>query len=299
MDNNSTYKEFKRVVKVKYIGEDGVSLFSRHDLDLHVATTSSTTLNLVKDFNMYSCKFRDIVLFLVLGQQLRADDHNHLFLHGLSPLVCASVLKRLHITVPVTRYLRNLYSIMQVSEAVHHTLEAAMLGGTTATVSVNPAGLGALAPPVKTELTQVVESLASIAAAFMQAQKAPLTNTPSAGAPSFHQRPLPPHMALPGNSAILPPLRTCIYCSDASHSICTCPLVNANLAAGLIRRNKQNQVTLPNGSFVPNAVTSATLCKHVQRYHQLYPEARALQGATVPQLFFALVHTAAADVTAN
>ncbi len=55
-------------------------------------------------------------------------------------------------------------------------------------------------------------------------------------------------------------------------------------------RNERNQVTLPNGSFVPNAVTGATLRERVQRYHQLYPEVRIHQGATVPQLFFAPVH---------
>ncbi|PIL26401.1 hypothetical protein GSI_12158 [Ganoderma sinense ZZ0214-1] len=281
-NDDSTYEDFKRVVKIEYIGEDGVSLFSRRDLDLHIAATATTTINSVKDFNVYSRKFRDIASFLVSGRQLRTDDRDHLFLHGLPLLMRTSVLERLRITVPATRYPRDPYSIAQVTEAVHHTLEAATLGSSTATAT-NPTSTQV--PQVKSELTQAVESLASIAAAFMQAQKTPAASP--LGAPPFHQRPLPPHMAAPGNPAVPPLPRTCIYCSDASHSIRVCPLVDSDLAAGLVRRNERNQVTLPNGTFVPNAVTGATLRERVQKYHQLYPEVRT---QAVPQLFFAPVH---------
>nr|VWO95265.1 Plp [Ganoderma boninense] len=296
-DNSKSYDDFKKVVKIEYIGADGVSLFSRRDLDLHVAATSSTTINSAKEFNVYSRKFRDIASFLVTGRQLRADDRDHLFLHGLPPVLRTEVLDRLRITVPTTRYPRDPYSITEVTEAVHHTLEAATLSAATPTAAA-PAVTAT--PQIKSEFTQAVESLATIAAAFMQAQTAPAaTATPSAAgsAPPFHQRPLPPHMAPPGNPAAPPPPpRTCFYCNDANHGIRTCPLVDTDLAAGLVRRNDRNQVTLPNGSFVPNTVAGATLRERVQRYHQLYPEVRAPpQGAGMPQLFFAPVqHTASA-----
>ncbi|KAI0652608.1 hypothetical protein C8Q79DRAFT_891833, partial [Trametes meyenii] len=286
-DATKTFEDFKKAVKTEYVGEDGVGLFSRRDLDLHVEATARTGVNAVSDFNVYSRRFRDIASFLVSGKQLQTTDRDHLFLHGLPDGMRANVLDRLRVTQPATRYPRDPYTIDQVTEAAHHVLEAAVVGGAPSSALL-PSTVAA-ATPVKTELTQVMQSLAStIAAALLQTQQASANAQPV--------RALPPHLSLggappPSNPTAARPLgpRTCFYCGDAAHSIRACPHVENDMTAGLVKRNDQGQVVLTNGSFVPNTFIGANLRERVQAYYRAHPE--ALQQPVAPQLLFQPVIT--------
>ncbi|OSD01859.1 hypothetical protein PYCCODRAFT_1368306 [Trametes coccinea BRFM310] len=93
-------------------------------------------------------------------------------------------------------------------------------------------------------------------------------------------RQTPPHLDLSA-----PKTGSCHYCGEETHIIRRCPQVEADINAGLIKRNESGQVVLKAGSYVPNAIAGPTLRSRVQEYYRQHPDARPSSPA-VPQLLF-------------
>ncbi|KAI1784592.1 hypothetical protein LXA43DRAFT_901298 [Ganoderma leucocontextum] len=287
-----TFMAFKDAVLAEYIGVGGKTLFSLSDLEMLVNMTARTGIYSIKAFNDYSRKFRDIATVLVSGHYLREDDRDEMFLRGLQQPFQDKVVERLRIVHANIMWPRQKFSVIQVSAAVQHILEAAIPSSfATNQPFASHTGLAAststtasTAPPIKSELADMTEALKAMTTAFMQLQRQQLNpSAPTALGPAARQ--LPPHMSAPMNlAAPTTALRTCHYCGDPAHTIPRCPQVDTDILAGIIKRNEQNRVVLPSGSFVPAAIQGNTLRERVQEYHRIYPEARA--NAAVPQLFF-------------
>ncbi|KAI1785979.1 hypothetical protein LXA43DRAFT_898813 [Ganoderma leucocontextum] len=287
-----TFMAFKDAVLAEYIGVGGKTLFSLSDLEMLVNMTARTGIYSIKAFNDYSRKFRDIATVLISGHYLREDDRDEMFLRGLQQPFQDKVVERLRIVHANIMWPRQKFSVIQVSAAVQHILEAAIPSSfATNQPFASHTGLAAststtasTAPPIKSELADMTEALKAMTTAFMQLQRQQLNpSAPTALGPAARQ--LPPHMSAPMNlAAPTTALRTCHYCGDPAHTIPRCPQVDTDILAGIIKRNEQNRVVLPSGSFVPAAIQGNTLRERVQEYHRIYPEARA--NAAVPQLFF-------------
>ncbi|KAI0364243.1 hypothetical protein BV20DRAFT_1108166, partial [Pilatotrama ljubarskyi] len=123
---------------------------------------------------------------------------------------------------------------------------------------------------VKTEVTELADALKSTLAALLQQQCL-------SSAPPVRQG--PPHM-----DPASPRAGQCHYCGDNAHIIRRCPQVDADAAAGLVKRNEQGQVVLASGSYVPSIIAGSTLRERVQKYYRQHPDARPSQP--VQQLLF-------------
>ncbi|OSC96520.1 hypothetical protein PYCCODRAFT_1355960, partial [Trametes coccinea BRFM310] len=77
---------------------------------------------------------------------------------------------------------------------------------------------------------------------------------------------------------------SCHYCGEATHIIRRCPQVEADVNAGLVKRNESGQVVLTTGSYVPNSITGPTLRSRVQEYYRQHPDTQPTPP--VPQLLF-------------
>ncbi|KAH9913795.1 uncharacterized protein BXZ73DRAFT_106819 [Epithele typhae] len=161
-DATKDYEDFKKAVKKEYVGEDGVGLFTRRDLELLVDKTASQPIESINTFNKYGRLFRDRSAFLVLGNQLQPKDRDHLFLLGLPLALRTPILDRLRIIKPTILYPRDPYPINDVTEAAHHVLEAALVG-TVSGSSLVPTQVVApvQVPAIKSEATMVMEQLAA------------------------------------------------------------------------------------------------------------------------------------------
>ncbi|RPD57163.1 hypothetical protein L227DRAFT_468833, partial [Lentinus tigrinus ALCF2SS1-6] len=291
-DPMKSWQDFKDTVLAEYIGDGGKMLFTLRDLDMLVIMTAKNGVHSIKEFNEYSRKFRDIATFLVSGGYLREDDRDYCFLQGLQDSFRAHVLERLKITHPEVLAPRQQYSIMQVTEAARHILEATVPSSfnhhrlTLPAASASPSTSATAPLPVKSELAEVTEALKAMASAFAQFQRAQLaavSQPPVALGPSARQ--LPPHMSATQN--VVPPAqgpRMCFYCGELTHPIRRCPHVEEDIQAGLVARNEQSEVVLTNGSYVPSTVQGATLRERVHEYYRQHPEVRSTQAA--PQFFF-------------
>ncbi|RPD70180.1 hypothetical protein L226DRAFT_434759, partial [Lentinus tigrinus ALCF2SS1-7] len=274
-DPLKSYDDFKKAILAEYIGEGGRMLYTLRDLDMLVRMTAAAGVHSIKEFNDYSRKFRDIASFLVTGNYLRDDERDRMFIQGISEPLRGQVTERLRITHPDVLYPRQQYSVPQVTEAVRHILEAAVPSSFSPQQSLGPilptSTTSPPAPVIKSELAEVTEALKAMTTAFAQMQRAQLA-APAVTALGPSARQLPPHMTASGpSSSTTTGPRTCIYCGDSAHPIRRCPLVEADIAAGLVKRNDQYQVVLPTGSYVPAAVQGATLHERVLEYYRLYP----------------------------
>ncbi|TFK78247.1 hypothetical protein K466DRAFT_442651, partial [Polyporus arcularius HHB13444] len=287
-DPMKSWKDFKDAVLAEYIGDGGKMLFTLRDLDMLVNMTAKNGIHSFKEFNEYSRKFRDIATFLTSGGYLREDDRDFMFLQGLQESLRSQVLERLKITHPQVLAPRQQYSIAQVTEAVRHILEATVPSSFSHHRFMSPAPASSYPPstppPVKSELAEVTEALKAFTSAFAQFQRTQMAaaaapQAPVALGPTARQ--LPPHLNA-SQSAVGP--RACFYCGDTTHPIRRCPQVDADMQAGLVKRNERQEVVLASGSYVPAAVQGSTLRERVQEYYRLYPEARSTNAA--PQLFF-------------
>ncbi|KAJ7210898.1 hypothetical protein GGX14DRAFT_697460 [Mycena pura] len=60
----------------------------------------------------------------------------------------------------------------------------------------------------------------------------------------------------------------CSYCSDPSHLICNCPLVLADIRAGVCKRNARGRVVLPSGLYVPHSISGQNLRTRITEYRR-------------------------------
>ncbi|RPD72042.1 hypothetical protein L226DRAFT_423243, partial [Lentinus tigrinus ALCF2SS1-7] len=287
-DPMKTWKDFKDAVLADYIGDGGKMLFTLRDLDMLITVMATNGIHSVKEFNEYSRKFRDIATFLVSGGYLREDDRDYCFIQGLQDDLRAQVLERLRITHPEVLAPRQQYSIVQVTEAVRHILEATVPSSFAhhrlTFPSASSSTSSAVTSPVKSELAEVTEALKAMASAFAQFQRAPLAAAsppPVALGPSICQS--TPLLSATQNVAQSAP-RTCFYCGDPTHTIRRCTQVEVDIQAGLVTRNERLEVVLVNGSYVPSTIPGATLRERVHEYYRQHPEVHSMQAA--PQFFF-------------
>ena len=153
-DCGNDYDAFKKAILNDYIGS---TLFSIHDLTSLVETTHKTGVPSIKAFGEYSRKFRDIASSLVSSGYLRDYERDQLFLQGVEDSLRQEVVQRLRVTHPSVLFPRQQYSIDQVSAAVHHILDSAIIPTTTGRY--------------QSELLEATQALTEAKAAFVQLQR--------------------------------------------------------------------------------------------------------------------------------
>ncbi|KAI0668993.1 hypothetical protein C8Q78DRAFT_993112 [Trametes maxima] len=275
-----TFEAFKRDVIKEYLGEDGKRLYSLGDLRALVSDAAKATFRTTSDFKLYSRQFRVVADYLVEHEVLRKDERDRLFLKGLSEVLAQPVLDRLRYKAPDVLAPRIPYSVEQVTEAAEFVLDSfdedAPSLSTAAPTTVRPELTGGSAPHIKTESMELAGALKAMAQAVALLH----CQVPTAGNPVPRQT--PPHL-----DPTAPRTATCHYCGDAAHIIRRCPQVDADMTAGLVKRNEQGQVVLQAGNYVPSTVTGTTLRDRVQEYYRQHPDARPPPRET--QMLFELV----------
>ncbi|KAI0633139.1 hypothetical protein C8Q77DRAFT_1058885 [Trametes polyzona] len=278
-----SYDDFKREVIREYLGDDGKRLYSIGDLKVLVEEASHETFRSASEFKGYSRRFRIVADYLVKHDVLRNDERDRLFLKGLPMGFREQVLERLKVKCPDVLAPRQPYSVEQVTAAAEFVLDSqdedAPLPPTTQShIGSDPAAVARLAgtatPQVKSESLQLAEALNAMAQAVALLHQQRPANAPPA-------RQMPPHLADASS-----PRGQCHYCGEATHIIRRCPQVEADTAAGLVKRNEAGQVVLASGSYVPSAIPGASLRERVHEYYRQHPDARPRSTPSAPQLLF-------------
>ncbi|KAI0633704.1 hypothetical protein C8Q77DRAFT_1056875, partial [Trametes polyzona] len=293
-EGDRSYDDFKREVIREYLGDDGKRLYSIGDLKVLVEEATHETFRSASEFKGYSRRFRIVADYLVKHGVLREDERDRLFLKGLSAGFREQVLERLKVKCPDVLAPRQPYSVEQVTAAAEFVLDsqdedAPLPPPLQSRLGTHPATAARIAdattPQVKSESLQLAEALNAMAQAVALLHQQRPANAPPARQP-------PPH--LPDTSS---PRGQCHYCGEATHIIRRCPQVEADTAAGLVKRNEAGQVVLASGSYVPSSVTGTSLRDRVQEYYRQHPDARPHNTIGAPQLLFEPVAVSTFDTT--
>ncbi|KAI0328791.1 hypothetical protein GY45DRAFT_1254173, partial [Cubamyces sp. BRFM 1775] len=257
-----SYEDFKKEVIKEYLGDDGKRLYSLGDLKVLVAEAARAGFRSSSEFKAYSRNFRIVADYLVTHEVLRDDERDRLFLKGIPAAFASRVLDRLRIKHPDVLAPRQPYSVAQVSEAAEFVLDSQDEDAPVAQASGRVADVVSTRP--KTEQSEIANALAAMAQAVsLLQQRAP----PSTGSTAGARQP-PPHLDLVSTA---PRSNSCHYCGDEGHIIRRCPQVEADINAGLIKRNDGGQVVLTSGSYVPSTITGPNLRSRVQEYYRHHP----------------------------
>ncbi|KAF7372682.1 hypothetical protein MVEN_00131500 [Mycena venus] len=85
---------------------------------------------------------------------------------------------------------------------------------------------------------------------------------------SSQQLPSPASLRLDSQPPSSPRPACCSYCSDPAHFIARCPIVTADIRAGICRRNAEGKVVLPSGMYVPHSFAGPDLCARFSSWHK-------------------------------
>ncbi|KAJ7831041.1 hypothetical protein B0H13DRAFT_1578685, partial [Mycena leptocephala] len=246
-DASKSYDEFKRAVLSLYPGTDADRKYSLADLDVLIGEYGRIGIHSKADFSEFYRQFLVISKYLVDKQRLSEGERCRTFRRAFhSQPYWDRVDRRLQIKKSDV-HPQDPYSVQDIHDAVEFVL---------ADTSIVPSSAAAASPKseVKEEsaLLGVVQELLK----FVTTQSS--SPQPTNAAPAAQYNP-PPRPA------------GCTYCSDLSHYISGCPIVQIDIDAGKCRRDANGRVVLPSGNFVPRHVIGVNLRARVDEWHRQNP----------------------------
>ncbi|KAJ8462358.1 hypothetical protein ONZ51_g10948 [Trametes cubensis] len=268
-----SYEDFKKETIKEYLGEDGKRLYLIGDLRVLVEDVAKTPFRSASEFKTYSRRFRTIADYLVKHKTLREDERDRLFFKGLPNSLREAVLERLKFTCPEVQAPRQPYTVDQVTAATEFVMDSQDNDSSAAPlVASTSRATSSSISHAKSESSQIVDALKAMA------QAVALLHQQRASPPT---RQSPPHLDAPSSTS---QGSSCHYCGESDHIIHRCPQVEADISTGLIKRNESGQVVLASGTYVPSAISGATLHERVQEFYRRHPESKPAAPKPAPQM---------------
>ncbi|KAF7288120.1 Integrase catalytic domain-containing protein [Mycena chlorophos] len=273
-----TYEEFKKAAQALYAGNDENHLHTLHEWNLLLANIQSAGIRTEKELAAFFRQFMLVSTFLIGKNRLSETERSHAFLRALNQgsKLHTDVKNRMMMLKP-SQHPDDPYEISALYDATRFCL-----GGTAAyTVTVaspSTTAPGASEPAVKTD--PAIAALVSTMTEFIkvmtlqQTQAASNSNSNSA---TNQQR--------PRNN-------NCGFCNSSTHFIGRCEHVDPALREGLCKRNANNKLVLPNGSFLPREIEGEGLLARFKKWHEQNPG-----NKVVPQMIVDLVTGPSAAAT--
>ena len=243
-DNTSTYNSFKKAILRHYPDASGEFLYSIRDVDLLIGERQRLGINSIQDLSDFHLPFIKITTWLIKRNQLAEIEQNRAYIRAFQPQLLSPIMTELryqirnhHPNVP--------HKVDDVYEAARGILQEMPSFGFTGSTQPKPVVAEPAEPPIK------IETLAPYMAEYTKMIIDALKGA------NFSQRQIDK-------------IIECIMCGG-NHTIPNCPTVEDFIKAGKCRRNHENKVVLPNGSFVPRHIIGRTLAERIDEWHRQNP----------------------------
>jgi len=241
-DPASTYDKFKDAIMEHYPEAAGDFLYSIRDIDLLTGERQRLGITSVKDLSDYHLHFMTITTWLIKKQQLSKLEQERAYTRAFPMQLLASITTRLQFSDP-NHHPGIPYQVTEV----YNTARSILQGMSSIGFISQPI----TAPILPTENPIKTETLAPFMAEFTKTIIEALKGT------NLSQRQI---------ERII----ECIMCGG-KHGIHDCKIVDEFAKAGKCRRNHENKVVLPNGSFVPRYITGRYLADRIEEWHRQNP----------------------------
>ncbi|KAF7359866.1 hypothetical protein MVEN_00712100 [Mycena venus] len=252
-DATKTFAQFKADILKLYAGNDEDRRFELSDLDSLVGQYSRVRILSLDDLKTFYRQFLRITTYLLDKKHLSESEQSRSFLCAMQP---PSLTAEIHLHLKIKN--PNLHPadprpVADLYEAAEYALAGS--GGTLALDIHNSAPPAATTVEVKPD-----PGITALLGTMTKLIKVLATQKSSDGASSGN-----------GNGQKRTCPDGCGYCSDLDHYINDCLRVLEDIKEGLVRRNTDNRVVLPSGTFVPKSITGKDLRTCVKKWHEQNP----------------------------
>ncbi|KAF7303483.1 hypothetical protein MIND_00577300 [Mycena indigotica] len=261
-DATKTYDEFKKAALSHYAGNDEEHLYTLKDWDAHLGSTARVGIHSENELAAFFRTFVCIAKFLISKKRLSETEQSHAFLRALQPAsLQAAVKQRLQIIRPNV-HADDPYALADLYDAAKFCLAGSPSLLLNSVPTPSPAEPVVKTDPelkaVLTSISQLVAVLASQArtnAAPSQSPQTPSNANPSAnpGRSSGQRHP------------------GCSYCLDLTHFMRECQKLIEDIKAGLVRRNEENKLVLPDGRYPSRALAGQCHRERILAWHEQNP----------------------------
>lgn len=221
-----------------------------------VARCAASPIRNITKLSSYYCKFFMMMMYLIKQRRLAELEQSRLFIEGITQLLWDQVQLQLQIKL-IDHYPDNPYLMNDVYEATKFILH-----GTLTSVTAQAAQQSADTTNIKMEdVAPLLKLLAQAVNRETQSRGLMSSAGPSTGAASD----------LCNNG-------TCHYCGNVNDRMSTCMHVEEDIKNGLIMRNAEKKIVLPNGTFILRSLPGLTMRNHVYEWHRRNKANNATKG---------------------
>lgn len=259
----TSYADFKKAIIGLYPGASNDRRYAVADMDRIVREYITSGIRSAADYAAFYREFYPITAFLITENRLAEFERSRAFERVFNESeVWTKINMRLQIKHP-DHPPDEPHAFSHLHEAATFVLQGTSLFRTNpATASQTSPATAApstsSATSIKTEdLTALIETLAKSIGHALQPQPYPTTGAVASAA--YGANPRPP---LPNG---------CLYCGEPNDFIGSCPRVEEDIAAGLVRRNAEGKVVLASGAFPPRSLPGNNIRERVREWHKRFP----------------------------
>jgi Protein of unknown function (DUF4100)/Aspartyl protease len=243
-DNLKTYVDYKKAILEHYPDAAGDYLYSIRDMDLLIGERQRLGISSVKDLSDFHLPFLSITTWLINKSQLSTIEQDRAYTRAFQPQLLSTIVTQLRFQKP--QHHPNIpHKVADVYSTARMVLQGMPSVGFASPTQPTPTIAVPVESPVK------IESLGPLMAEFTKTIVE----------------------ALKGNNLsprTIERILDCIMCGG-KHSIFNCDVVEEFIKAGKCKRNHENKVVLPNGSFVSRSVPGRYLRDRIEEWHNRNP----------------------------
>ena len=271
-----TFATFRDEVRKCYPHLDASRRFTFHDLEVLVQRNQTYANMTREDFGRYYRSFVTIADYLKENNDFSDRERGRRYLEGFPPPIRFNIAGRLALTkqniIPADGYL-----VDNVHEAASYVFAA---GGADykSPVIISPALNATAATAPTTDPTSLKDIISSMSSMVTQSISAALKQQQSHQPPSQIRQP-PPHLSsypAPGGASFNPPRwapsnfdnapQGCVFCSAPEHYIRECPVVADYHRRGIINKNDEGKIVLPDGRYCPRNIPGKNMKERIDRF---------------------------------
>lgn len=259
-----TYDAFKTAVHELYPGSGEDRKWTMADMDKLVGEQLRIGIFSLADFGNYHRSFIQITKYLVDKGRLSAQGQSRSFIRGIQPSLWELIHRRLEIKKPDV-HPDDPYDLKDIIKAAEHVLYdpniATYVRPSTAASSASPSTSTSASSAVKNE------DLASTLQVFVQALEKTFERVMSAQ-PQSANRPSAPRTNNQAPGTLDP---SCFMCSEIGHGAKECEVTKEMIRLGKCIINTDGKIVLPNGHYIPRAITGKNLRERINEWHSRNP----------------------------
>ena len=221
---------------------------SIRDMDLLIGERQRIGIHSTQDLSDYHMHFTSITGWLMKKNWLSELEQRRAYVRAFPAQLLNAITARLELKYP--DYHQD--DPFQIAE-VHDTARAILKKSSSTSYAKSESITSIQSPAIKSESMLQIEHLGPLMAEFTKS----IVNALKSPGTSQYTRPYGEKLE-------------CIMCGR-EHTIPNCDVVEDYIKAGKCKRNHENKVVLPSGSFVPRNTPGKWLCNRIDEWHRQHP----------------------------